>query len=1150
MSSKRIFWLLVFLGIIIPAECQESSTKKLKQIVIENDTNIIDTCSLVWGSVQINDIQPYEYTIDYLRALFIVRNPAIKGRTLTMVYRTYPYMYGRQVQHQSLHSIEKDIYGVQPSFAREVHASGNFSEVFSDAMLNSSGSLSRGISLGNTQDMIVNSNLNLQLSGKLSEDVEILANITDENIPIQPEGNTAQLQEFDKVFIQLKYKNIATLIAGDIEKTVHDNYFMKFSKKGQGLMADTRFTSVNKKGKDISYGVNFSGAVAKGIYVKQQITAIEGNQGPYKLQGKNNELYITILSGSERVYIDEHLLTRGEDNDYVIDYNSGEVTFTARQPITHNKRIVVEYEYVNQDYLRSTVHLNTFVAYDKWKVSFNFYNNQDHKNQTNTLELTDEQKRMLSTLGDATDKAYIMNVSHAEAATNEVLYTLKDTMVNGIQYDSIYVYEPGGDSNVYRLGFTMVGANNGDYVLQEGVVNGRVYVWVAPQGGVPQGNYAPIQMLSTPQREQMYTLGVDYQVHATTDLHVNMALSNNDKNTFSKIDDKDNVGGAVQVKMNNKTPLGRDRQTWTMLANANYEFRNSTFAYIEDYRDLEFKRNYNLADSMYNRADHYVEAMLDFVHSTGHAGIASNAYFIPEKQYTAIRNELWSHFVWQGFTFNVQASLMNSRQETFNSSYLKHIELLEKELKVVNVGVKNKMEIKQYKTLQDVLMDVSSASNELTCYVHNGDSLRKVGFGVDYINRIEAGERRAALVTNAIGHQVNAHVDVLQMKGQQLRMVGSYRYFKSRDSIGENTLLANIDYQGRWCKGAIQLGLFYEVGSGMEQKNEYSYLKVSAGQGVYKWIDYNGNNVEELNEFEVAKYKDEADYIRLWRVSDNYVKTYNNQFSGSLILRPSAVWRNHTGWKKFLARFANTTTYRSLYKNTLAGANGMLNPFYVKNNDTNLVTASGMFRNVFSFNQISQIWGIDVVYNNTQTKNLTVNGFEASDVYSCVVAGRVNIKQLFTLNANYENGWNIRESEYMGKNYKIDYNTVNTTLIFQYRTHMKLSISYAYTQKVNRRGEEHSATHNAGVEANYRILQRGNVYVKATYYNILFHGNANSSVGYEMLEALQPGHNMVLDAGLQFTLWQNMQLNVTYQGRISETEKMKHVAGVELRAFF
>src|SRR5690606_2509043 len=113
----------------------------------------------------------------------------------------------------------------------------------------------------------------------------------------------------------------------------------------------------------------------------------ERNQGPYRLQGNNNERFIIVLAGTEKVFYNGVLLVRGYDYAYVIDYDRAGITFSPSRVITRDARVMVEFEYTDISYLRSLYATQSSFKSKKWNVNLNIYSEQDSKQGTGDLQL-------------------------------------------------------------------------------------------------------------------------------------------------------------------------------------------------------------------------------------------------------------------------------------------------------------------------------------------------------------------------------------------------------------------------------------------------------------------------------------------------------------------------------------------------------------------------------------------------------------------------------------------------------------------------------------------------------------------------------------------------------------------------------------------
>ena len=123
----------------------------------------------------------------------------------------------------------------------------------------------------------------------------------------------------------------------------------------------------------------------------------------------------------------------------------------------------------------------------------------------------------------------------------------KKTFINGIE---VFEFSNNPEDELYNVRFSLVGNTNGNYILTNSQAIGRIYEYVAPIAGIPQGNYEPIIRLVAPTKIQIATIVSTYSPTEKTKIETEIAISNNDQNLFSSVDDANNQGIASKLNDN------------------------------------------------------------------------------------------------------------------------------------------------------------------------------------------------------------------------------------------------------------------------------------------------------------------------------------------------------------------------------------------------------------------------------------------------------------------------------------------------------------------------------------------------------------------------------------------------------------------------
>lgn len=1130
--------LLVVLAICVISgvAAQEIDTPyKNKQVIVSGDTIRIDSVSINPSFFKLTNrdgiaVDTSLYKINFEKGTLVFNENYTSEDTLTVRFLKLPDYLTKPYR----------IYDKSRVVSND--ASGNLYQVSKDPAkrfvpfdgLNTSGSITRGITVGNNQNAVVNSALDLQITGKISDKVSLRASIQDTNIPLQEGGYSQRLDEFDQIFIEL-FSDKWSIRAGDLFLENRTSKFLNFNKKVQGLSANFQFGTEEAK-----TSVFASAALVRGQYARSAFVGQEGNQGPYKLRGQNGELFILVISGSERVYVNGVLLKRGENNDYMIDYNAGEIIFTSLFPITSEMRINIEYQYSDRNYTRFVTYAGAIHEREKWSIGGFVYSENDVKNQPLQQNLSSEQAQILADAGDNPDLMTAPSAFVDSYSENKILY--RKIFNGGVE---VFEFSNNPEDELYNVRFSLVGNNLGNYVLANNSAVGRIYEYVPPVAGIPQGNYEPITRLVPPTKIQIATVLGSFNPSEKTNVDFELGLSNNDQNLFSNSDDGDNQG--LAGKINARQRLYSKK--WLIDAFAHFQFVQQEFRTIERLFTIEFDRDWNLSNPTGNQS--LLVSGLDF--KLPQKGLLTYQF---EKldftgSFSGSRHVLNGSFQLKNWSFRNTGSYLESDGTVAASKFLRNQTQTRYHFNKNWVGGTVRLENNQEKIkATNSFSALSQKFTEVGAFVGRGDST-KVYVELGYLNRVNDSLQDGFLKRVNTSDSYYLKSRLIQNEKNDLSLFVNYRNLKFEDDNREDepSLNSRLLYNGRFFEQLIQLTTAYETTSGTIAQQEFSYIEVEPGQGVYTWNDYNNNGIQELEEFEIAPFPDQAKYVRIFLPNQIFLRTHQNRFSQSLTFNP-IQWQNEKGLKKLLSYFYNQTSYLAERKIERDGSAFDFNPF--TSADSGLLGLNQSFRNSLFYNRGKQKHSLTYTYVMARLKNLLSVGSQENKNFSHQLQyGHLFRKSWLFGFAGKTILSELNSENYDARNFEIEGYQLIPKISYLFSKSTSWDIFYEFQQKQNNMGDfETLDQQRFGTSFTYASEKQFTMNGEISLYQNKFIGNELSPVAFQMLEGLQTGQNLTWRLLLQKNLTEFLDVNVNYQGRKSETSKAIHTGNVQLRAFF
>src|SRR5690606_331447 len=282
-----------------------------------------------------------------------------------------------------------------------------------------------------------------------------------------------------------------------------------------------------------------------------------------------------------------------------------------------------------------------------------------------------------------------------------------------------YVFSNNPEDELYRVTFSQVGPNQGDYALSSINAINNIYEYVAPIAGISQGNYEPIVQLVAPTKLQIAVLNGHYKPTEKTNISFEAAGSKNDLNSFSNIDDTNNDGFAGKLKITQDV-IKKD-SLWSLNAFVDGDYIHKNFKTIQRLYNAEFSRDWNIENPLGNQQ--LLIAGLNLNHSEKVSANYQFEHLEFSENFNGNRHVFNANLFLNKFNIISYSSFLNAQSDINTSTFLRSFNRVTYSMNKSWVGTKLAIEDNAQKnTLTSELTALSQKFKSYEVFTGVGDS--------------------------------------------------------------------------------------------------------------------------------------------------------------------------------------------------------------------------------------------------------------------------------------------------------------------------------------------------------------------------------------------------------------------------------------------